>query len=96
MLLIVLGGAALVAILFVIGSSLEKAEPVGGLIAEEPSGISYIDRREVLEIGGKKYVEKQGQTSFLIVGIDKMSDQTDQAEVFRDGGQADFITVLIA
>ena len=47
-----------------------------------------------VEIDGVTYEQKMNVTSLLMIGIDKRS--TDENKSYRDGGQSDFLLLLVA
>lgn len=47
----------------------------------------------MVEVDGKRYVPKKGLTTVLVMGVDHRADT--QVETARQGGQADFLQVLV-
>ena len=86
---VLIGLAVLLALGYVGGRYLEKnkyTETRGELT----DGFGEVP---TVEIGGVTYEQKMNVTSLLMIGIDKQS--TDEIKGYRDGGQSDFLLLLV-
>ena len=91
--MIVALAAAVLAGLYMLAQHFERA----ALVAEEPKG-NLEGRFETplrVEYGGKTYEQKQRLTTILLMGIDKGAERSTASSGLRDGGQADFLALMI-
>ena len=85
---LVCGVAAACLIGWLINSSGSLPEPRGDLASRyEPT--------TTIQYNGEHYQLKSGITTILVIGTDQYSDDTASETSFRNGGQADFILVLV-
>lgn len=83
--------AAVLAAVFLIGRSIEqsgKTDAFGSLEGrfEETPTVTY---------QGKKYAAKQKLETFLFIGVDKQEDQQEDDVTARNGGQCDFLMLMV-
>lgn len=85
--------AAVLAGAYLLAQKLER-DALGG---EEPKGSleGRFDQPLRVEYGGKTYEQKQRLTTILLMGIDKVSQPQEVQSSFRNGGQADFLALLV-
>lgn len=91
--IVLVAAAALMTGLYVMAQQLERGASSG----EEPKG-SLDGRFEAplqITYGGKTYQKKQRLTSILLMGIDKGTEQLENTSGFRNGGQADFLALMV-
>lgn len=80
---------ALYGISRVLESSLFPQEETRGNLAERGSGSA------IIEYGGARYAYKTGLETVLFIGVDQASDTGAGVGNFRNGGQADFLLLLL-
>lgn len=95
LMLILLVGMMAFVLIYIIGTHLENQNENGVSNLTASEGISYIDRREAIEISGNKYALKRGISSYLIAGVDKDSFD-DEKSIYQSRSQADFIMLVVA
>lgn len=87
-----LAAAALI-LVYLFAQGLETASTRG----DEPKGDleGRFAEPKRIEYEGKTYEQKQRLTSVLIMGIDKSESRGKTSTGFRDGGQADFLALMV-
>ncbi len=86
LLLVVFGG------IWAVGQRLESrddGQQVRGDVRER------LDEEEIVEYDGVEYRRRNRQTAILFMGIDRRNDQELSESSFRNGGQADFLLLLL-
>lgn len=91
--LLLCGVAILIAGGYALGRMLEgrqyKAETVRGDLAQR------FEEKAPIVYKGESYVHKDGMQTFLFMGVDKPQDSVAEAGNYRNGGQADFLLLMI-
>lgn len=93
--LILLAGITVFDLIYNIGTHLESQNNNGVPEFTAAKGISYIDRREAIEVRDNKYAFKRDVSSYLIAGVDKDSFDNEK-NISRSRSQADFIMLVVA
>lgn len=90
--IVLLIAAAGVAIVFFVGQKIEAALRPASIRGDLGGSFTPPPR---IEYEGAEYIKKENLLTILFIGVDIGADSTHIGATFRDGGQADFLLLLI-